>query len=161
ARPEGGGARDRAQGRDAKNLWRRAESDRRPPRVLRQLLGTGPCRVQGGGRVRKGGTVLTEASAAALAVRKRIVGGGDGERAFDVFTRRVGTWWPLHTHSIGGDRIVEVVVEERVGGRIYERHSDGGEGEWGRVLVWEPPARFAMSWYPGHDDSRATLLAVR
>ena len=62
----------------------------------------------------------------------------------------------MHTHSIGGDKITEVVVEEQVGGRIYERHSDGGEGEWGRVLTWEPPARFAMSWYPGHDDARAT-----
>ena len=74
---------------------------------------------------------------------------------------RSGTWWPLHTHSIGGDKITEVVVEEQVGGRIYERHSDGGEGEWGRVLAWEPPARFAMTWYPGHDDTRATRLEVR
>ena len=58
-------------------------------------------------------------------------------------------------------QVTEVVVEEQVGGRIYERHSDGGEGEWGRVLVWEPPAKFAMSWYPGHDDARATRLEVR
>jgi uncharacterized protein YndB with AHSA1/START domain len=29
------------------------------------------------------------------------------------------------------------------------------------VLTWEPPARFAMSWYPGHDDARATRLEVR
>ena len=54
-----------------------------------------------------------------------------------------------------------MIFEEQVGGRIYERHADGGEGEWGRVLAWEPPARFVMSWYPGNDDSKATELEVR
>jgi len=104
---------------------------------------------------------MTSAQSEALAVRKSIVVGCDVERAFDVFTRKVSSWWPLHSHSIGGDKITGVVVEEQVGGRIYERHSDGGEGEWGRVLAWEPPTHFAMSWYPGHDDSRATRLDVR
>ena len=66
------------------------------------------------------------------AVRKSLVVDCGPERAFEVFTREIGTWWPKHTHSIGGDQIVEVVFEERVGGRIFERHSDGGEGEWGR-----------------------------
>jgi uncharacterized protein YndB with AHSA1/START domain len=83
------------------------------------------------------------------------------ERAFEVFTRELGTWWPLGTHSIGGDTITEVVFEEHVGGRIYERHADGGEGEWGRVLAWDPPTRFVMTWYPGSDATKATELEVR
>jgi uncharacterized protein YndB with AHSA1/START domain len=95
------------------------------------------------------------------AVRKSLVVNCSPERAFEVFTREVGTWWPLHEHSIGGDEITEVIWEEHVGGRIYERHADGGEGEWGRVLEWEPPARFVMSWYPGKDASVATQLEVR
>jgi uncharacterized protein YndB with AHSA1/START domain len=93
-------------------------------------------------------------------VHKTLVVGCSPERAFEVFTRQIGTWWPLGSHSIGGDKITEVVFEEQVGGRIYERHSDGGEGEWGRVLAWNPPTRFAMSWYPGHDASQATELEV-
>jgi uncharacterized protein YndB with AHSA1/START domain len=95
------------------------------------------------------------------AVRKTVVVACPPERAFEVFTREIGTWWPLHTDSIGRDKIIEVIFEEEVGGRVFERHSDGGEGEWGRVLAWEPPARFAMSWYPGEDDTRATELEVR
>jgi uncharacterized protein YndB with AHSA1/START domain len=93
-------------------------------------------------------------------VHKTLVVGCSPERAFEVFTREIGTWWPLASYSIGGDKITEVVFEEQVGGRIYERHSDGGEGKWGRVLAWDPPSRFAMSWYPGHDSSQATELEV-
>ena len=95
------------------------------------------------------------------AVRKSLIVECSPERAFEVFTREVGSWWPLHEHSIGGEQITEVIWEEQVGGRIYERHADGGEGEWGRVLAWDPPGRFVMSWYPGKDDSKATELEVR
>jgi uncharacterized protein YndB with AHSA1/START domain len=93
-------------------------------------------------------------------VHKALVVDCSPERAFEVFTRGLGTWWPLGMHSIGGERITEVVFEEQVGGRIFERHDDGGEGEWGRVLAWEPPTRFVMTWYPGHDSSEATELEV-
>lgn len=104
---------------------------------------------------------MSSAQTAVEAVRKSLVVKCSPERAFEVFTREIGSWWPLHQYSIGGDEITEVVFEERVGGRIFERHSDGGEGEWGRVLAWEPPSRFVMSWYPGSDPSKATELEVR
>ena len=43
-------------------------------------------------------------------------------------------------------------VEEQVGGRIYERHSDGGEGEWGtRARVGAADA-VRDELVPGHDD---------
>ena len=104
---------------------------------------------------------MSNTQAAVEPVHKTLVVACTPERAFEVFTRELGTWWPLGTHSIGGDKIVEVVFEEHVGGRIYERHEDGGEGEWGRVLAWDPPARFAMTWHPGNDVSKATELEVR
>jgi uncharacterized protein YndB with AHSA1/START domain len=104
---------------------------------------------------------VTDAQTAIEPVHKTLVVNCSRERAFEVFTREIGTWWPLGMYSIGEDRITEVVFEEQVGGRIFERHNDGGEGEWGRVLAWEPPARFVMSWYPGHDPSEATELEVR
>ena len=95
------------------------------------------------------------------AVRKSLVVKCSPERAFEVFTREIGSWWPLTQYSIGQDKITEVVFEEQVGGRIFERHSDGGEGEWGRVLAWDPPNRFAMTWYPGGTPDKATELEVR
>jgi uncharacterized protein YndB with AHSA1/START domain len=95
------------------------------------------------------------------AIHKTIVVPCEPAHAFRVFTKEIGSWWPLAMYSIGEDKVTEVVFEEQVGGRIFERHSDGGEGEWGRVLEWEPPHRFVMSWYPGNEPKDATELEVR
>jgi uncharacterized protein YndB with AHSA1/START domain len=96
------------------------------------------------------------------AVRKSLVVNCDPERAFEVFTRGIGSWWPLHIHSMAdGQEIAEVVFEERVGGRIYERYTDGGEKDWGEVLAWDPPKRFVMSWYPTRTETETTELEVR
>jgi uncharacterized protein YndB with AHSA1/START domain len=68
------------------------------------------------------------------------------ERAFALFTERASTWWPFATHSVAGDAAVEAIFEPRVGGRVYERASDGSEHDWGEITLWEPPSRFALSW---------------
>ncbi len=104
---------------------------------------------------------MSSMRSAVEAIHKTLVVNCDPERAFQVFTREIGSWWPLAMHSIGEDKVSEVVFEERVGGRIFERHSDGGEGEWGRVVEWDPPRRFVMSWYPGGEPADATELEVR
>jgi uncharacterized protein YndB with AHSA1/START domain len=93
-------------------------------------------------------------------IHKSLVVDCSVERAFDVFTRGISSWWPAASYSIGGDAVTEIIIEERVGGRVFERDADGGEGEWGRVLAWDPPARVAMTWYPGHDPAEATELEV-
>ena len=102
---------------------------------------------------------MTDAGIAVEPVHKTLVVGCSPERAFEVFTREIGSWWPLHRHSIGEDRVVEVVVEERAGGRVFERHSDGGEADWGTVLEWDPPAAFAMTWHPGGDPEKPTRVS--
>ena len=81
--------------------------------------------------------------------------------AFALFTERMGSWWPTATHSIGGDKVTGVVFEAQLDGRIYETTSDGDEHDWARVLVWEPPRRFAMSWHPSPDSPAATEVEVR
>jgi hypothetical protein len=39
-----------------------------------------------------------------------------------------------------------VVLEPRLGGGWYEVSEDGSEANVGRVLVWDPPQRFVVSW---------------
>ena len=52
------------------------------------------------------------------------------EHAFSMWTSRIGTWWPSD-HTVAGDPDLEVILESGVGGRIYERTSEGVEHDWG------------------------------
>lgn len=90
-----------------------------------------------------------------LTIRKSITVDCSPEHAFDTYTARIGSWWPLHTHSIGGpgdERPVEAVFESGVGGRLFERMANGDEHEWAKVLVWEPPHRFVIDWHVNPDN---------
>ena len=83
------------------------------------------------------------------------------EEAFRVFTAEIGTWWPVAAHSVEPDKVETVVLEPRVGGRLYERWHDGGQADWGRVLAWEPPARLLLAWSPNPDRPAPTEVEVR
>jgi hypothetical protein len=78
-------------------------------------------------------------------IRKSLVVKADVERAFSVFTSRMGSWWP-RSHSTGKSPQVDVIVEPRAGGRWYERAEDGSETEWGKVLRWQPPGHVLLPW---------------
>jgi hypothetical protein len=100
-------------------------------------------------------------------VRRTVTVDASQDRAFEVFTARMRSWWPLDTHHIGKVDAVDVVVEPHEGGRCYERGVDGSECEWGRVGAWEPPARFVMLWMLNADwqfdpdEAHATEVDVR
>jgi hypothetical protein len=53
------------------------------------------------------------------------------------------------------------VLEDRVGGRIFERAPDGTEHEWGEVTVWEPPVRLGYLWHLRRDRADATDVDIR
>jgi len=78
-------------------------------------------------------------------VRKTITVRAAAERAFQVFTEEVDTWWP-RTHHIGKSPMKRVVIEGHTDGRCYSEQADGTECDWGRILVWEPPHRFVLAW---------------
>lgn len=68
------------------------------------------------------------------------------ERAFTVFTREIGTWWPTDTHAQRAGEVQEVVWEEHQGGEVYEIATGGERGRWATVLWWEPPHRLMIAW---------------
>ena len=77
------------------------------------------------------------------------------EHAFEIWTTRLSTWWP-RDHSASGDPATRVVLEPRLGGRIFERTSDGNEIEWGEITLWDPPRRLGYLWHIARDRSDAT-----
>ena len=79
-------------------------------------------------------------------IRHAVVVQRSVEDAFALLTDRIATWWPLGTHSYGGEDAETVVFETRAGGRLYERQRDGTERVWAEVVAWEPPNRFVLAW---------------
>ena len=82
------------------------------------------------------------------AIRKTVLVDFAPAEAFDLFTHRIASWWPVRTHSYGGDEVTNVVFEPQVGGRVYEV-TGKGEQDWGRVLELEPGRRFLLEWLIG------------
>jgi len=101
----------------------------------------------------------SETSKIEAVVKTIIVPGAPGP-VFELFTSRMGEWWPLATQSVGGEDAVDARVDPGVGGRVYEVTRDGAEHEWGRITAWEPGARVVFSWYPGLPSSHATQVEV-
>jgi uncharacterized protein YndB with AHSA1/START domain len=84
----------------------------------------------------------------------------DAATAFKRFTAEFASWWPSKTHSIGGNRLKQIVFEQHVGGRIYEEHQDGRRFQWGEILLWEPPHRLKFTWHPSRDPSTAQEVEI-
>jgi uncharacterized protein YndB with AHSA1/START domain len=78
-------------------------------------------------------------------VRKSVRVNARPDHAFEVFTAGLSRWWPLD-HGIGKTPRKAVHMETRVGGRWYELAEDGTQTDIGRIVTWEPPRRFVMSW---------------
>jgi uncharacterized protein YndB with AHSA1/START domain len=82
------------------------------------------------------------------------------EHAFSVWTSGIGTWWPPD-HTVTGQPGAAVVLQEGVGGRIYERTADGTEHDWGEVTVWKPPTTLVYRWHLRRDRADATEVEIR
>jgi uncharacterized protein YndB with AHSA1/START domain len=80
------------------------------------------------------------------AIRKSVTVNVPVEQAFETFTNGITSWWPLASHSYGGEKAKAAVFEGREGGRVYERQEDGTEADWAEVVTWEPPNRFLLDW---------------
>jgi uncharacterized protein YndB with AHSA1/START domain len=110
-------------------------------------------------------TASGDSVTAGVAVRRTVEVACSQAHAFNVFTERHGTWWPLQTHHIGAATAETVLIEPRTGGRWFERSIDGSECEWGRVLEWDPPRRIVLGWEITadwrHDSSLSTEVEIR
>ncbi|MBV6422769.1 MAG: hypothetical protein NAOJABEB_00554 [Steroidobacteraceae bacterium] len=70
--------------------------------------------------------------------------------AFDIFTRETDLWWRRGLRYRAGGRAPGVLhFEAGVGGRLFEEF-EGPSGPqlvvFGRITLWDPPARLAFEW---------------
>lgn len=99
-------------------------------------------------------------------IRRSILVRCSVEQAFRVFTEEMSSWWPLDTHSRAADdelqgvTAVGVEMEARSSGQVLERQSNGQRLSWGRILVWDPPARLVIAWKPNGNPLPPTELEL-
>jgi len=86
------------------------------------------------------------------------------EAAFALFTDRIGAWWPKTTHARSvhehNSAAVDITLEPRVGGRLYETTPEGEHLEWGIVTAYEPARRVAFTWRMGRPEEQASNVEV-
>ena len=83
------------------------------------------------------------------------------ERAFETFTRQLGSWWPLETHALHPGAVREVVWEERDGGEVYEISTGGEKSHWATVVAWSPPTGLTIAWQVDPTAEAVTEVEVR
>ena len=88
------------------------------------------------------------------------------ERAFAAFVDEFDRWWPRDA-TWGGDRLAEIAIEPRTGGRCIERTNDGAEAVWGTVLTVSRPSHIVIAWQiradrtPEDNEAAASRVDVR
>jgi uncharacterized protein YndB with AHSA1/START domain len=88
------------------------------------------------------------------------------ERAFAVFVDEFNDWWPRDL-TWGGDKLAEIAIEAKTGGRCFERTRDGSESVWGTVLNVARPSHIVIAWQirpdraPEDNEARASRVDVR
>lgn len=80
----------------------------------------------------------------------------DPQQAFELFTQRIGEWWPTANLSVFGEGSSVAFTDD---GRLLERDGERATS-WGEVTEWVPGERLALSWHPGVGEERASQVAV-
>ena len=94
-------------------------------------------------------------------IRKSVVVRRTPAEAFEIFTARLASWWPYTRFSIHQAETATCGIEPRVGGEVFELSKRGERATWGRILEWDPPRRFTMSWHPGQPSDTAQVVELR
>ena len=85
----------------------------------------------------------------------------DATHAFNVFVDKVDSWWPKDKNSVSamqGQVAKKVVIEPRVGGRVYEIDHEDKEQLWGSVSVYQPGQQLTLEWHIGLPAEKASCL---
>ena len=100
-------------------------------------------------------------------IRQTVTVRSDPERAFELFTEQIGTWWPVDAYSRAVSefeneevQVARLEFQARMGGRILEHTSDGRILPWAEVIAWHPPHSITMAWRPHSEPEPPTEVEV-
>ena len=100
-------------------------------------------------------------------IRQTVTVRSDPAGAFDLFTERMGTWWPVDEYSRAVSefeneevQVARLEFQARMGGRILEHTSDGRILPWAEVIAWHPPHSVIMAWRPHSEPEPPTEVEV-
>lgn len=88
-------------------------------------------------------------------IRRELVVDLDPDRAFELFTARIGDWWPLASHSVFGAEAAVTFTDDKLVETLGEQTS-----VWAEVSEWQPGARLVISWHAGQPASESTRVCV-
>jgi uncharacterized protein YndB with AHSA1/START domain len=98
-------------------------------------------------------------------IRRSVTVGLPVDQAFAAFAD-LARWWPRE-YTWAGDTLEDIGIGPREGGFCFERGPHGFTCHWGRVLVWDPPARLVLAWQiapdraPEPNPAKASKVEVR
>ena len=123
------------------------------------VTGEGAATADGGAAATGESAAVTsqrEAASRVPPIRREVLVDAGPAVAFEVFTSRIGLWWPIADKSVFGAGGTVAFA----GGQIIEQSADGERVVWGTVTRWEPPAGVAFTWHPGYGPDRASHVEV-
>ena len=158
APPEGGWFRRGGGRRDPPPVPPQRRRDRGGASLPRDGLGRGGDEISHRRRERGRRPPVTEPLHLAFEVSFRPAA------AFSMWTTRASTWWPAD-HSVSGERGLQVVFEDHVGGRIFERtparrRTRMGAGD-GMGAAVPPRLHLASAFCPRGRDGRGDPVRRR
>ena len=77
--------------------------------------------------------------------------------AFDLFTQKIGEWWPPDRRHTQDPRSEIFLLAT---GRFYERARDGREVELGYVRSWDVPNRILLDFFIATGPERPTEVEI-
>jgi hypothetical protein len=81
------------------------------------------------------------------------------EHAFTIYTAYISQWWDAR-YTANPETLLNIVIEPRVGGRVYATHTDLGAHTWGEVTVWEQGRRLAHTFTLAQDPAAPSTVTV-
>lgn len=96
-------------------------------------------------------------------IRRAIEVRCDPAAAFNIFTGKIASWWPLDRNSVSAMRggvARSIVLEPRRGGQVYEITADGAREDWARITAFEPGRRLVLAWHVMAPEDQATQVEI-